>query len=364
MKFIDVARIHVKAGGGGAGSVSFRREKYVPKGGPDGGDGGRGGSIILKANSHLNTLLDYQFKSLYKAQRGEHGLGSLKTGKSGEDFVLHVPVGTIVRDATTNEILGDLSKNGQPLVVVRGGLGGRGNAAFATSTRQAPREYEVGEPGEEREIELELKLLADVGLVGFPNAGKSTLISVISAAKPKIADYPFTTLVPNLGIVKVDTGASFVVADIPGLIEGAHQGKGLGIQFLRHIERTKVLVFLLDGTCEDVAADFRILQNEMKLFNKELVKKPMIVVVTKIDILDDATLKRLKSKKFKGAPAFFISAVARIGISELIEEMWQHVGAREPVEVEPPQTVQERRKERKKAIHRRPRKRGRRREWE
>ena len=225
MKFIDFATIHVKAGDGGAGSVSFRREKFVPKGGPDGGNGGCGGSVILRANPHHNTLLDFQFKTLFKADRGAHGLGSKKTGKNGMDVLLDVPVGTIVRDVHSNEIVGDLARAGEQLIVARGGLGGRGNAEFATSTNQAPRQYEVGEPGEEREIELELKLLADVGLVGLPNAGKSTLISVISAAKPKIADYPFTTLVPNLGIVRVDAGASFVVADIPGLIEGAHDGK-------------------------------------------------------------------------------------------------------------------------------------------
>ncbi|HEX9006044.1 MAG TPA: GTPase ObgE, partial [Bacteroidota bacterium] len=238
MKFVDVARIHVKAGDGGAGCVSFRREKYIPKGGPDGGDGGRGGSVIIKANRHLTTLLDFQYKREYKAQRGVHGLGSRKTGRSGEDIVLQVPVGTVIRNAETGEVVADLLHDGDEIVPAHGGRGGRGNAAFATSTDQAPRRYEVGAEGEEAELELELKLLADAGLVGFPNAGKSTLISVISAARPKIADYPFTTLVPNLGIVRVGEGAAFVVADIPGLIEGAHSGKGLGIQFLRHIERT------------------------------------------------------------------------------------------------------------------------------
>ena len=238
MKFIDFARIYVKGGDGGAGTMSFRREKFVPKGGPDGGNGGRGGSVILRANAHLNTLLDFQFKKQYKAERGAHGLGKNQTGKSGGDLVIDVPVGTIIRDLATAEVLGDLAKDDDKLVVGRGGFGGRGNGEFATSTNQAPRQYEPGEPGEEREVELELKLLADVGLVGFPNAGKSTLISVISAAKPKIADYPFTTLVPNLGIVRVDAGASVGVADIPGLIEGAHEGKGLGIQFLRHVERS------------------------------------------------------------------------------------------------------------------------------
>lgn len=366
MKFLDVARIHVKAGDGGAGSVSFRREKYIPKGGPDGGNGGRGGSVILRANSHLNTLLDFQFKKSFKAERGSHGLGANKTGKSGRDLVLDVPLGTIVRDVETQEVLGDLSKHHDTLVVALGGLGGRGNAEFATSTNQAPREYEVGEPGEEREIELELKLLADVGLVGLPNAGKSTLISVISAAKPKIADYPFTTLVPNLGIVRVDAGASFVVADIPGLIEGAHEGKGLGIQFLRHIERTKVLVFLLDGTSDDIKADFNVLQQELKLFKAELPKKPTLIAITKLDIVDDDKLNELKKVRFKGIPTFHISAVARRGIDELVEEMWRRVAKQRIPEAElatEPPTPKERRSMREKARKRKPT-RGRRRPWD
>ncbi len=370
MKFIDFARIHVKAGDGGAGAVSFRREKFVPKGGPDGGDGGRGGSIILRANDHLNTLLDFHFKKNYRAERGAHGQGANKTGKSGRDIVLQVPVGTLVRDATTGELLGDLTVHGQEVVVARGGFGGRGNAAFASPTNQAPREYEVGEPGEEREIELELKLLADVGLVGFPNAGKSTLISVISSAKPKIADYPFTTLVPNLGIVRVDEGASFVVADLPGLIEGAHAGKGLGVQFLRHIERTKVLVFLLDATREDIAADFKVLLRELKLFNKELLEKPQIIAISKIDFIDAARLTQLRRMRLPSSrgndtpPRHFISSVARIGLRELVEEMWRFVS---PYKVEPLRQerridVKARRRERKKRI-RKPT--GlRRREWE
>ncbi len=372
MKFIDFARIHVKAGDGGAGTVSFRREKFVPKGGPDGGNGGRGGSVILCANAHLNTLLDFHFKKQYKAERGAHGLGSNKTGKSGEDLLIDVPVGTMVHDISTEEVLGDLATNGDKLMVARGGFGGRGNAEFATSTNQAPRQYEVGEPGEEREIELELKLLADVGLVGFPNAGKSTLISVISAAKPKIADYPFTTLVPNLGIVRVDEGASFVVADIPGLIEGAHEGKGLGIQFLRHIERTKVLVFLLDGTGEDIKTDFKVLQKELKLFNKDLPKKPTVIAITKTDIVDAKKMRELqkvqlsvRSPSDKGIPTFFISAVARIGIRELVEEMWKHISpykAEKPTPVDERVDVQARRTERKKKIRRPTR--NRRREWE
>ena len=366
MKFIDFAQIHVKAGDGGAGSVSFRREKFVPKGGPDGGNGGRGGSILLRANAHLNTLLDFQFRKQFKAQRGAHGLGSNKTGKSGEDLVIEVPVGTIVRDVSSGGLLGDLTKAGERLSVARGGMGGRGNAEFATSTNQAPREYEVGEPGEERDIELELKLLADVGLVGFPNSGKSTLISVISAAKPKIADYPFTTLVPNLGIVRVAEGASFVVADIPGLIEGAHRGKGLGIQFLRHIERTKILVFLLDGTSEDIVEDFSVLQKELKLFNKELLGKPLIIAITKIDILNEKRLKELKKTRFKGVASIPISAVAGIGVRDLVNEMWKHVSVHTKHEQTAPpakSTPKERRAAREKARSRKP-VRNRRREWE
>ncbi|MBI5472204.1 MAG: GTPase ObgE [Ignavibacteriae bacterium] len=366
MKFLDFATIQVKAGDGGAGSVSFRREKFVPKGGPDGGNGGRGGSIILRANPHLNTLLDFQFRRLYKAERGAHGLGAKRTGKSGHDVILDVPVGTIVRDVQAHEILADLANAEEQFVVARGGFGGRGNAEFATSTNQAPRQYEVGEPGEEREIELELKLIADVGLVGFPNAGKSTLISVISAAKPKIADYPFTTLVPNLGIVRVDEGASFVVADIPGLIEGAHVGKGLGIQFLRHIERTKVLLFLLDGTSEDVKADFKVLQKELRLFNTDLVKKPTIIAITKLDIIDEATLREMKQIQFKGVPTLFISAVARVGIDELVKELWTIVGVHArhvDDEIAPPPTPKERRVAREKARKRKPLP-NRRRDWD
>ena len=325
MKFIDRATIHVKAGDGGVGCVSFRREKFIPRGGPNGGDGGRGGDIIIRANSQLNTLLDYQYKSHYKAPRGEHGLGSDKTGKSGEDIVLQVPTGTMIRNLETQEIIGDMVKDGQELIVSRGGRGGRGNAAFATSTNQAPREYELGQPGEEWDIELELKLLADVGLVGLPNAGKSTLISVISAARPKIADYPFTTLVPNLGIVRVDTGKSFVVADIPGLIQGAHAGKGLGIQFLRHVERTKVLVFLIEATSQDPRADYKLLLNELKLFNKNLPKKPGIVVLTKVDILEEKELKKKGRLSFGRVPTFLISSVSGKGIKKLVGEMGKAV---------------------------------------
>jgi GTPase len=323
MKFVDIAQIHVQAGHGGVGCVSFRREKFVPKGGPNGGDGGQGGSIIIRANRHLATLLDFQYKKEYKAPRGEHGLGSRKTGKSAKDVRLDVPVGTLLRNAANGELIADLVSDGQEVVVARGGKGGRGNAAFATSTDQAPRHFEQGEEGEELDIELELKLLADVGLVGLPNAGKSTLISVISAARPKIADYPFTTLVPNLGIVRVDEGKSFVVADIPGLIEGAHLGKGLGIQFLRHVERTKVLVFLLDVGRADPKEDYRVLLNELKLFNKELPSRPKLIALTKIDTVDKATRKGLAKLRFRGIPVIPISAVTGEGIKELVKAIME-----------------------------------------
>lgn len=328
MKFIDSVKIHVKAGDGGVGCVSFRREKFIPKGGPDGGDGGRGGDVILRANKQLNTLLDYQYKTRYKAPRGEHGLGANKTGKSGHDVVLEVPTGTIVRDLGSDEIVGDLLDHDQNLVVAKGGRGGRGNAAFATSTNQAPREYELGGQGEEREIELELKLLADVGLVGYPNAGKSTLISVISAARPKIAEYPFTTLVPNLGIVRVETGRSFVVADIPGLIKGAHAGKGLGVQFLRHIERTKVLVFLIEATTNNPKEDYLVLLNELKLFNRDLPRKPKIIALTKIDLLGEKEIRALKKIKFGAVPALPISSVTNSGIDVLIGAMWKAISGK------------------------------------
>jgi GTP-binding protein len=325
MKFIDTARIHVAAGHGGVGCVSFRREKFVPKGGPDGGTGGRGGSVIIRANRHLMTLLDFQYRRNYQAPRGDHGLGANKSGRSGEDITLEVPAGTVIREAETGKIIADLLSDGDQTIAAAGGRGGRGNAEFATSTNQAPRNFEPGEEGEERDLELELKLLADVGLVGFPNAGKSTLISVVSAARPKIADYPFTTLVPNLGIVRVDDGASFVVADIPGILEGAHLGKGLGIQFLRHIERSKVLVFLVDSSRDDPRADYATLLEELKLFKKELVKKPRIAVLTKTDLLDAAGLKALAKIKFGTTPVFAISAVTGSGLGPLVKAMWSKV---------------------------------------
>ena len=282
--FIDEARIYVEAGAGGEGMISFRREKYVPRGGPDGGDGGRGGDVTLEADGNLTTLQDYRYRSRYRAGRGGHGGGSNRAGAEGSSVVLRVPVGTVVWDAESGELLGDLAAPGQGLCVARGGRGGRGNARFATSTRQAPQEAESGRPGEARTIRLELKLLADVGLVGSPNAGKSTLLARVSAARPKIADYPFTTLVPNLGVASVGE-ESFVVADIPGLIAGAHLGRGLGIRFLRHIERTRFLLLLIDATHEEPAAEHRKLRAELAAHSAALAALPHAVVLTKIDLL-------------------------------------------------------------------------------
>jgi GTP-binding protein len=301
--FVDEAKIFVKAGNGGNGCVAFRREKYVPRGGPSGGDGGHGGSIYLEANPNDNTLLRYRYNREFKADRGRHGEGSNCTGYSGEDMILQVPVGTFAYDEATGETIADLSTPGQRVLVAQGGRGGRGNQNFAKPWHQAPREHEDGHPGEERHLRLELKLLADVGLVGFPNAGKSTLISVISAARPKIANYPFTTLEPNLGVVNADglgsaakegreLGRTFVVADLPGLIEGAHEGAGLGIRFLKHVERTRLLVHLIDtsdGNDADPIHSFEIINGELAAFSEALMEKPMIVVATKLDATTDRT---------------------------------------------------------------------------
>jgi len=295
--FIDFSRIQVKAGQGGSGCVSFRREKFVSKGGPNGGDGGRGGSVILVGDRNLNTLINFRYKKNFSAGRGQHGMGSDKTGKKGNDIYIKVPLGTLVKDAETGELFADIVETDQKYVAAKGGRGGRGNARFVTSTNRAPREWEVGIPGEEKLLELELKLIADVGLVGLPNAGKSTLLSVISSAKPKIADYPFTTLEPNLGIVQFTEYKSFVVADIPGLIEGAHEGKGLGHQFLRHIERTRALAFLVDLTDEKPKDTFKTLWNELKEHSSILVNKPYVILLTKSDISQKDIKK--KSAKFK-----------------------------------------------------------------
>ncbi len=321
--FVDQARISVQAGKGGNGVCSFRREKFVPRGGPDGGDGGNGGAVVLQASHRLTTLLDLRYQQHYEAKPGDPGQGSNKHGKTAEDVVVLVPVGTVVVDDESGETLGDLTEDGQSLVVARGGRGGRGNSHFATSTNQTPTRCEPGRPGESRSLRLELKLLADVGLIGFPNAGKSTLIAAISAARPKIADYPFTTLIPNLGVVRVDHEHSFVVADIPGLIEGAHEGKGLGQQFLRHIERTSYLLHLIDisewGT-DDPVATFETLRQELTTYDPTLKKRPFAVVATKVDLQGDgsrrAVLQRYCQKR--RLRFFAISAATREGLDELV----------------------------------------------
>jgi GTP-binding protein len=327
MIFIDEARIHVKAGDGGNGCVSFRREKYVPKGGPDGGDGGDGGDVIAVASKQMKTLLDFRYRRHYKAESGSHGKGANKHGKRGKDIVLHVPCGTTVRGASTGDVLKDLVRANERIIVAKGGKGGKGNAAFATSTNQAPRIAQPGKPGQELDLEFELKLIADVGLVGLPNAGKSTLISKISAAHPKIAEYPFTTLSPILGIVRPhggEFGESFVVADIPGLIEGAHTGKGLGIQFLRHIERTKILAFLIECTSEDLKQVHKVLTNELRMYNPTLLRKPRLIAFTKLDLADSQLRKRLRALRFQdGVPVCLISAVSGEGIPELLNTFWK-----------------------------------------
>jgi GTPase len=323
--FIDEARIRVKAGDGGNGCMAFRREKFVPRGGPSGGDGGRGGDVIMQASQRHNTLIHFRYNPEHKAQRGEHGMGSNCTGQDGEPIVLQVPVGTALFDQDTGQLVHDFQTPDERIVVAKGGRGGRGNQHFATSTHQAPREHEMGRSGEERVYRLELKLLADVGLVGYPNAGKSTLISRISAAKPKIADYPFTTLEPNLGVVTVGQEPhreTFVVADVPGLIEGAHLGQGLGTQFLRHIERTRLLVHLVDVSDasgrSDPVEDFKVINNELASFGNGLDAKPMIVAATKIDVANPEKLKKLAAHAKRRKLEFHaISAVTGQGIEEL-----------------------------------------------
>lgn len=333
--FVDEAKIYVKAGNGGNGCVAFRREKYVPRGGPSGGDGGNGGSVYLEANPNDNTLLRYRYNREFKAERGRHGEGSNCTGHSGEDLILQVPVGTLAFDNQSGETIADLATPAQRVLVAHGGRGGRGNQHFAKPWHQAPREHEDGFPGEERHLRLELKLLADVGLVGFPNAGKSTLISVISAARPKIASYPFTTLEPNLGVVNADGGTgkggreigrTFVVADLPGLIEGAHLGAGLGIRFLRHVERTRLLVHLVDtsdATADEPVHSFEIINGELAAFSESLMQKPMIVVATKLDATTDrARLEALRAHCQEHRLEFHsISAVAGEGVKELVRSI-------------------------------------------
>jgi len=328
--FIDEVRILVKAGDGGNGCLAFRREKFVPRGGPSGGDGGRGGDVELVATEHQNTLLAFRYNPEHKAERGRHGEGSNRTGAEGRSLQVEVPVGTIVYDEATGNRLYDFTHPGERFTVARGGRGGKGNARFATSTHQAPTEHEPGRPGEEKRLRLELKLLADVGLVGFPNAGKSTLISRISAARPKIADYPFTTLEPNLGVVELPDFRSFVVADIPGLIEGAHEGHGLGIQFLRHIERTRLLVHLVDvseASGRDPVQDFETVLSELASFSTELVNKPMIVAASKMDVAQDpARVESLRRHAAaRGLPYFEISSATGQGIETLKFAMAERV---------------------------------------
>ncbi|HEX6059478.1 MAG TPA: GTPase ObgE [Gemmatimonadaceae bacterium] len=321
--FIDRVIVNVKAGTGGSGATSFRREKFVPMGGPDGGDGGRGGDVIVRGDSNLATLLDYTYRDSWTAERGQHGMGSNKTGASGADVVLPVPPGTVVRDADTGELLGEVLESGEELVVAKGGRGGKGNAFFVTATHQAPREWQPGEEGVERRLELELKLIADVGLVGQPNAGKSTLLSVISAARPKIADYPFTTLAPNLGVVQLSDSRTFVVADIPGIIEGAHEGKGLGLKFLRHLERTRVLAFLIPIDALDWQAEYDQLRHEVAEYSAELAAKPHCVVFTKLDLLGEAYVPEIEAPDAFGV--FSISAAARDGLDALLAAWWRRL---------------------------------------
>ena len=321
--FVDRVLVKVEAGTGGSGAISFRREKYVPMGGPDGGDGGRGGDVTVVADRNLTTLLDYTYRDAWKAERGQHGEGSNRTGRSGDDVTLPVPPGTIVRDSDTRELLGEVLEHGDKIVVARGGRGGKGNAFFVTATHQAPREWQPGEEGEARSLELELKLIADVGLVGQPNAGKSTLLSVISAARPRIADYPFTTLSPNLGVVPLSDHRSFVVADIPGIIEGAHEGKGLGLQFLRHIERTRMLAFLIPIDAMDWQTELDQLRHEIASYSSELAAKPYCVVFSKLDLLGEEYVPEINAPGAFGM--YSISAPGRMGLDALLDAWWREL---------------------------------------
>lgn len=336
--FYDYAKVNVKAGDGGNGIVAFRREKYVPKGGPAGGDGGKGGSIILRADEGLRTLIDFRYQTHYKGKRGDHGSGAKQHGRSADDIVLRVPVGTVVRDADTKKLLGDLRHHGQEIVVAQGGRGGRGNARFVSSTHRAPAFAENGEKGEERWITLELKLLADVGLVGFPNVGKSTIISRVSAAKPKIANYHFTTLEPNLGMVRVDAGRSFVIADVPGLVGGAAEGAGLGHRFLRHVERTRVLVHVVDlsgSEGRDPLEDLAVIRGELERYAPQLNEKPMVIVANKVDLMSDddrdAALARL-SEAYPEVRIFPMSAATDSDLNELVYHLADILDAIGPVE--------------------------------
>jgi GTP-binding protein len=321
--FVDYVKIHTKSGNGGGGSTHFRREKYIPKGGPDGGDGGRGGHIIVRGNKQLWTLLHLKYHKHIKADHGVHGSGALKTGAQGKDSYIEVPLGTIAKDGETGEVLFEITEDGEEQIIERGGRGGLGNNHFKSPTNQTPRYAQPGETGMEGWKILELKILADVGLVGFPNAGKSTLLSVLSAAKPEIGDYPFTTLRPNLGIVSYRDHRSFVMADIPGIIEGAHEGKGLGLRFLRHIERNSVLLFMIPADSIDIKKEYKILLKELKKYNPELVHKTRLLAITKSDMLDELMMKQMTKLLPKDLPVCFISAVAQTGLSELKDLVWK-----------------------------------------
>ncbi len=326
MKFVDEVKIHVRSGDGGAGCVSFRREKFIPLGGPDGGDGGKGGDVILQVSPHLATLLDLRHRPHLKAGRGKHGMGKDRHGANGDDLTVYVPQGTVIRDVETEEVLADLSEPGQSVVLLKGGRGGQGNARFATSTNKAPKFAQPGEPGEERWLRLELKLMADVGLLGFPSVGKSSLIAKVSAARPKIADYPFTTLTPNLGVVHYKNYRTFVIADIPGLIEGAHQGAGLGHRFLKHVERTDLLLHILDISWmpeRDPIREYQAINRELALFNAELAEKRQIIVVNKVDlpVVQENLPQVLPWFTERGLKVFPISAATGEGIPPLLDEI-------------------------------------------
>ena len=325
--FVDYVKIYCRSGTGGRGSSHFRREKYIPKGGPDGGDGGRGGHIYLRGNRNYWTLLHLKFERHILATNGESGSAKRSSGKDGEDRIIEVPCGTVVYDADTGEYLCDVTEDGQQVMLLKGGRGGLGNFNFKTSTNQAPRYAQPGEPAQERTIIMQLKLLADVGLVGFPNAGKSTLLSVVSAAKPKIANYPFTTLEPSLGIVGYRDHKSFVMADIPGIIEGASEGKGLGLRFLRHIERNSLLLFMVPGDTDDIKKEYEILLNELRNFNPDMLDKHRVLAVTKCDLLDEELIEMLKETLPDDLPVVFISSVANMGLTELKDLLWKELNS-------------------------------------
>ena len=330
--FIDYVKINARSGNGGAGSMHFRREKHVEKGGPDGGDGGRGGHVILKGNSQLWTLLHLKYTKHVKAFDGKGGEGGRRTGAIGKDIILEVPLGTIAKNAETGEQLFEITEDGQEMILLRGGRGGMGNDHFKSATNQTPQYAQPGEPGKEEWFILELKVLADVGLVGFPNAGKSTLLSVVSAAKPEIADYPFTTLVPNLGVVPYRDYKSFVMADIPGIIEGASQGKGLGLRFLRHIERNSILLFIVPATSEDIQAEYETLVQELRLYNPQLLDKSRLLAISKMDVITDEERVTLQENLPNGIPTLLISAITQEGIEQLKDKVWEMINSPFPVQ--------------------------------